>query len=157
MPESDYDDDRDDQTETLRRLVRNAERLSRGPATPQHDAIEKQFERYQALTRPLDDTTVQPDGYDTGEEDPVIEGWETSRVRPGQRAALLGRHFFGVRGLLVGGAPVDDLVVASSRRLEFTVPAEAKSTDVVVLYEAFDYTPREPEMELGTPNIERPT
>jgi hypothetical protein len=156
MAESDYDDDREDQPETLRRLIRNTERLSRGPATPQHDAIERQFQRFQALTRPLDDMAAEPAGYETGEEDVVIEGWETRRVRRGERAALLGRHFFGVRGLLIGGAPVDDLVVVNSRRLEFTVPSEATSNDVIVLYEHSGRRPREPELELGAPRIERP-
>jgi hypothetical protein len=132
MPKSEHDDDRDDQTETLRRLIRNAERLSRGRATPQHVWI--RFKRFQALTQGLEHPAVEPDDYDTGDEDPVIEGWETSRVRPGQRAALLGRHCFGVRGLLVGCAPVEDLVVANSRRLEFTVPHDAQSTDVIVLH-----------------------
>jgi hypothetical protein len=147
----------EDETEALRRLIDNAERLSRGPATPQQDAIEVSFKTYQALTEGLSDTNAARDGYETGAEDPEIEAWDPPRVRRGERAALTGRNFFGVRGLLIGGAPVHDLVVVNSRRLEFTVPADATSADAVVVYEAFDYTPSEPDMELTAPSIERPT
>jgi hypothetical protein len=145
-----------DETETLRRLVRNAERLSRGPATPQHDAIEASFKRYQAATKGLSGIDDEQGGYETGTEDPVIEGWEPRNVCPGERAALIGRNFFGVRGLVIGGAEVDDLVVVNSRRLEFTVPLDTTSDEVVVVYAAPDYARRKPVMELGAPNIESP-
>jgi hypothetical protein len=77
MPASDHDDDRDDQTETLRRLISNAERLWRGAATPGRVRIEQRFKTFPALVD-LNDTAVDDD-YDTGEEDPVIEDWESAR------------------------------------------------------------------------------
>ena len=150
-------DPQNDETEALRQLIHNAEHRTRGQSTPQHDAIERSFENYRALTEPLSDTSAPRDGYETGAEDPEIEGWDPPHVLRGQRAALVGRNFFGVRGLLIGGVAVDDLVVVSSRRLEFTVPNAASSADAVVLYEAFDYARREPEMELTVPSIESPT
>lgn len=146
-----------DETETLRRLIRNAERLTSEQSTPQHDAIERSFEHFRALTEPLSDTSGPQDGYETGAEDPEIEGWDPPRVRRGQRAALVGRNFFGVRGLLIGGASVDDLVIVSSRRLEFTVPDAATSSEAVMQYEPSDHARREPEMELTVPSIESPT
>ena len=91
--------------------------------------------------------------YEAGDDDPEIGVWEPSRPRPGQHAALSGRNFFGIRGLVIGGVPVDDLVVVNSRRLEFSVPSDAASGDVVLEYE----TRREPEMEVTVPNMERPT
>jgi hypothetical protein len=146
----------DGETEALRRLIENAERLSRGPATPQQEAIEKSFVRYRARAGGLSDANAPRDGYETGAEDPEINEWDPPRVRRGNRAALTGRNFFGVRGLLIGGAPVLDLVVVNSRRLEFTVPPDATSADAVLLYEVIDYTPREPDMELTAPSIEGP-
>lgn len=146
----------EEDTVTLRRLIHNAERVSRGPATPQHDALGRRFTAYQAATKGLSDLDEESDGYETGREDPEFERTEPVRLRRGERGALLGKHFFGVRAMLIGGKPVDDLVLVNSRRLEFTVPEDAESTKVVVVYEDFDYRRREPEMELFELTIERP-
>jgi hypothetical protein len=146
----------DEDTATLRRLIHNAERLTRGPATAQQDAIEESFKRYQEATAGLSDKNDELEGFETGAEEPVIGVYEPPRPRPGQRAALTGRNFFGVRGLVIGGSLVGDLTLVNSRRLEFTVPTDASSTNAVLVYDAPDYTAREPEMELAAPSIERP-
>ena len=148
----------EEKTVTLRRLIHNAERLSRGPATPQHLALEQQFEEYQRATKGLSGVNESPEGYDTGEEDPEIGFTDPPRFRPGERGAIIGKHLFGVRGASIGGELVDDLVLVNSRRLEFTVPEDASpSGEIVLFYEPFDWTGRGPEMDLSGPTFTRPT
>jgi hypothetical protein len=157
-----YDKPGDDITEeentvTLRNLIRNAEKLSDGPATPLHEAIEAQFQRFQRATKPVADSLGSREGYDTGQEDPEFEPLERGSFRPGERAAIVGKHLFGIRGVTIGGRLVDDLVLVNSKRAEFTVPIDADPDDeVAVIYEAFDPAKRRPEMNLTGPPVLRP-
>jgi hypothetical protein len=107
-------------------------------ATPEEEAeaeqiaLDEDFKRYRQRMLPVAGGGLPIGGFESGEEEPKIY-----RVagRPGGRGTIRGRNLFSVTGVVVGGAPADDVTIVSSEQIDFAIPPGAESGAVKVAWD----------------------